>query len=778
MTTMQWNPRRARYTDVTELMGQEALTPDAKILEALEKLDVMYRTLCAILFNFVPNSGHPGGSISSGRIVQSLLFHSMDYDFSAPNRADMDLLCYAAGHKAMGMYAAWALRNELMRVGRPAMLPSSEKLQLRLEDLLGFRRNPTANTPLFKEHRAKALDGHPTPATPFVRIATGASGVGMAGSVGLALAASDTYGLHNGPLFHVLEGEGGMTPGRVAESLATAATAQLNNMVMHVDWNQASIDSNHVCREGNKPGDYVQWSPAELCYLNDWNVIAVPDGHDFKQVLTAQTFALRNRNSQPTAIVYRTVKGWQYGIEGRKSHGAGHAFCSDGFYTAILEFEKTFGTQFPRFSGQQTPEAVERCFFDCLLAVRATVEQNRALTETLATAIARSRDRLEVQKRVARKDLPQVSVIYTDPSICAAEPPVEVTFKPGQSIALRGALGEVLNVLNKKTGGAIMGSAADLLDSTSLSGLAKGFPSGFFNAATNSGARLIATGGICEDAMGGVLSGLASFGNHIGVGSSYGAFIAALQHVPARLHAIGQQAKAELTNPAQNPFLIVCAHAGPKTGEDGPTHADPQALQLLQENFPRGTMITLTPWDAQEMWPLVVTALKKRPAVIAPFVTRPAEPVVDRAKLKIAPATDAVTGVYALCRAAGKAAGTLVLQGNGVATSFVTEVLPRLAAHKIDLNVFYVASAELFDLLPASEQERIFPEALAQEAIGITEFTLPTMYRWITSAEGRRKTLHPFSHGHFLGSGSGAKVLEEAGLDGPSQLKAVLAWFG
>ena len=56
----------------------------------------------------------------------------------------------------------------------------------------------------------------------------------------------------------------------------------------------------------------------------------------------------------------------------------------------------------------------------------------------------------------------------------------------------------------------------------------------------------------------------------------------------------------------------MCAHAGLKTGEDGPTHADPQALQLLQENFPPGVMITLTPWDPQELYPLVLAALQKR----------------------------------------------------------------------------------------------------------------------------------------------------------------------
>ena len=57
-------------------------------------------------------------------------------------------------------------------------------------------------------------------------------------------------------------------------------------------------------------------------------------------------------------------------------------------------------------------------------------------------------------------------------------------------------------------------------------------------------------------------------------------------------------------------MVLVCAHAGLKTGEDGPTHADPQALQLLQENFPRGTAITLTPWDPQECWPLLAAAFR------------------------------------------------------------------------------------------------------------------------------------------------------------------------
>ena len=50
---------------------------------------------------------------------------------------------------------------------------------------------------------------------------------------------------------------------------------------------------------------------------------------------------------------------------------------------------------------------------------------------------------------------------------------------------------------------------------------------------------------------------------------------------------------------------FVFTHDSVGVGEDGPTHADPQALQLLQENFPPTTLVTLTPWDPQEVWHLL-----------------------------------------------------------------------------------------------------------------------------------------------------------------------------
>ena len=351
--------------------------------------------------------------------------------------------------------------------------------------------------------------------------------------------------------------------------------------------------------------------------------------------------------------------------------------------------------------------------------------------------------------------------------------PTELALKFGTKTTLRDELGRVLNYYNRATNGALCHRRGRLvrLDQHQQS-RPKHFPPGFYNRQTNPGSRQLAIGGICEDAMMSMLSGISSFGSHIGAGSCYGAFSAPLGHIAARLHAIGNQARVTSEGGAYRPFFLICAHAGLKTGEDGPTHADPQSLQLLQDNFPLGTMITLTPWDPQEVWFLVSAALAKRPAIIAPFVTRPAELVLDRAALGLPSAALAAQGVYRLRSAHGHSQGTIVLQGTGVTNAFVTETLPLINNAGLGLNVYVITSSELFDMLPPDEREEIFPEAHQQDAMGITDFTMATMTRWVRSDRGRAHSLHPFRHNHFLGSGSGAMVMSEAGLDGKSQFRS------
>ncbi|HZD05499.1 MAG TPA: hypothetical protein VE173_11285, partial [Longimicrobiales bacterium] len=114
--SVRFGPRRGEWIEVGEAgMGE----PTPREWEAWERFDLVYRTLCAILYNYAPTSGHPGGSISSGRFVAATVFGAMDYDLSDPDRRDADLISYAAGHKALGLYAMWALRDEVARVAAP-----------------------------------------------------------------------------------------------------------------------------------------------------------------------------------------------------------------------------------------------------------------------------------------------------------------------------------------------------------------------------------------------------------------------------------------------------------------------------------------------------------------------------------------------------------------------------------------------------------------------------------------------------------------------------------
>jgi transketolase len=518
----------------------------------------------------------------------------------------------------------------------------------------------------------------------------------------------------------------------------------------------------------------------ELFHLHDWNVIYVPDGKDLQQVFAAQRAAASITNGQPTAVVYRTLKGWQYGIEGKAAHGAGHKLCSDGFCKALADLTGQTDMMLPTCeagsqrcqSGPEGAAIMEECFWESLQIVRKVIEESRPVVNALAARLVAARDRLNRLNRRPRSGAPRVEAVY-ELAAKGTSTPAELALKPGTVTTLRAELGRALQHYNKVSGGAIFAGSADLLGSTSVNTIGAGFGDGYWNAAKNPNTRLLSIGGICEDGMTGILSGLSTFGHHIGSGSSYGAFIAPLSHIAARLHAIGAQAKHAVTGEPYRPIFVICAHAGLKTGEDGPTHADPQPLQLLQENFPKGTAITLTPWEPQEIWPLVAAALAKRPAIIAPFVTRPNEKVLDRAQLGLAPAEEAVNGVYPLRKPRGKGEGTVVLQESAAAYAFIEEALPLLDKDGIDLWVYSVSSAELFDLLPAAKQGRLFPEERAREAMGITGFTLPTMFRWVTSDLGRSMTLHPFRKGHFLGSGQGEIVLAEAGLDGRSQYKAI-----
>src|ERR1019366_9216327 len=120
---ISFGPRRGVFFNAADLVAARGAPLGGEGGSHFEAFDLVYRTLCAVMYNYVPLSGHPGGSISSGRFVALLLFDAMDYDLACPGRRDADIISYAAGHKALGLYALWALRNEVARIAAPELVP-------------------------------------------------------------------------------------------------------------------------------------------------------------------------------------------------------------------------------------------------------------------------------------------------------------------------------------------------------------------------------------------------------------------------------------------------------------------------------------------------------------------------------------------------------------------------------------------------------------------------------------------------------------------------------
>ncbi len=752
-------------TKSSELLGgKEVYSPEEK--QILERLFIAYRAMVILLFNFV-QSGHPGGSISVGRLLLNLLYNkNTKIDISNLSRSDSDIIGMAAGHKALGLYSFLGLIFEIVKLKDKKLFDSIEH-KIRFEDLLGFRKNPATTLPLLKKFDSKRLDGHPTPETPGVVVATGASGVGLGSLGGYAFAKKEYY--DNPPIMNIIEGEGGMTPGRVHENLAHFWALSAWNLIIHVDWNNASIDADNVCTD-ECPGQYVNWRPYELGLLHGYNVAYAQDGKDHNHIKVSLDHIFEkayNEKKSPNMIVYKTTKGEGY-LEGRKSHGAGYKTDAEEYLAAQKIFETTFNTSFVKAPSSSTLEIREEYLHKNLLVVEDALKSDVKLLEFAYNGLVKSRDSLNGAKRQPKKNGANLSVIFdskTAPS--AANPPDILVYKAGSSITLRESLGQTLHHLNKISKGGLYGFAADLVGSTSLSLMCDYFSKGFFSC-DNPYGTIIPTG-ICEDGGSSIISGLAASGHYMGVGSSYATFMTPMGFTAARLYCIAFQSKH---GKDMAPMILVNAHAGLKTGEDGPTHACPQTLSIWKSfGKLQWKVITLTPWDPNEIWPLMIAALKTHPAVIVPFVTRPSETVVDRKKYGFPEATESVTGIYSV-RRAKKSSTTVIYQGAEVGIE-LPKVVNALDSENIDVNVLYVSSSELFSYLPEAKQKEILPDEFKKNAMAVTGFTIDTMHEYLLSEKGRAHSLHPFKKGIFLGSGPGEEVLKQAGLDITSQIEAI-----
>src|SRR5262249_15755025 len=104
-------------------------------------------------------SGHPTSSMSAADIIAVLLARHLVYDWSLPDNPNNDHLIYSKGHASPLCYSMFKAAGAITD-----------------QELLSFRKF------------GSRLEGHPTPAIPWVDVATGSLGQGLPIAVGGALA--------------------------------------------------------------------------------------------------------------------------------------------------------------------------------------------------------------------------------------------------------------------------------------------------------------------------------------------------------------------------------------------------------------------------------------------------------------------------------------------------------------------------------------------------------------------------------------------------------------
>ena len=266
-------------------------------LAALQNLATQLR-IDSIRATTEAGSGHPTSCMSAADIVAALFFAEMRFDPQDPQHPENDRFVMSKGHAAPLLYAAWAATGAF---------PRDEVLKLRRLD--------------------SDLEGHPTPRLPFVDVATGSLGQGLAAGVGMALNARRIGSDYR---TYVLLGDGETAEGSVWEAAEVASAQQLDNLCGITDVN------------GLGQSRTTQWrhdlgAIAARYRACGWHAVTI-DGHDLPAVLAALAEA-RSTRGRPTMLVARTQKGKGVKLVEGKDNWHGKAMKRDEADRAIAELE-------------------------------------------------------------------------------------------------------------------------------------------------------------------------------------------------------------------------------------------------------------------------------------------------------------------------------------------------------------------------------------------------------------------------------------------------------
>ncbi len=214
-------------------------------------------------------SGHPTSSLSAADLMAVLMARHLRYDWQHPENPANDHLVFSKGHASPLLYAMFLAAGVIDE-----------------EELMTTYRRAGAR-----------LQGHPTPVLPWVDVATGSLGQGIAYGAGIALAGRD---LEQQPYrVWVLCGDSEMTEGSVWEAIDKAGSRRLANFTVIIDVN----------RLGQRGPTELGWDTDAYAHrVEAFGCRALTvDGHDLKAV--DQALATATDGQAPTVIVARTVKG-------------------------------------------------------------------------------------------------------------------------------------------------------------------------------------------------------------------------------------------------------------------------------------------------------------------------------------------------------------------------------------------------------------------------------------------------------------------------------------
>ncbi|GHO73166.1 transketolase [Ktedonobacter sp. SOSP1-85] len=214
-------------------------------------------------------SGHPTSSMSAADLMAVLMISYLRYDFDNPKHPNNDHLIFSKGHAAPLLYSMYKAAGAI---------DDAELMTLRK---FGSR-----------------LEGHPTPALPYVDVATGSLGQGLPIGVGVAMAGKylDKLPYH----VWVVLGDSEMAEGSIWEACDKAGFYKTDHLI-------AILDCNRLGQRGETELGWNTAAYAARAQAFGWHTIEI-DGHDYEQINQAYAEALQTEG-KPTMIIAKTKKG-------------------------------------------------------------------------------------------------------------------------------------------------------------------------------------------------------------------------------------------------------------------------------------------------------------------------------------------------------------------------------------------------------------------------------------------------------------------------------------